>query len=286
MMNRRRWSIFIGLVLGTATAVLLLAGSAHARPSNETREEFHQAYTLSANGRVELSNVNGSVNITGGEGTEVKVDAVKHARSAGALSECRIVVDARPDFIRIETKYPEHEGHYGNAASVDFTVRVPRGARLDKISVVNGELEIAGISGEVDGSSVNGSVRVNNVSGHIDLSSVNGSVEVEATAEDKDVRLHSVNGRVSLTLPSDTQSDISAKTVNGSIHNDFGLAVDKGRYVGSHLKGKLGSGGAHVELDTVNGSIDLHHANDGKPLSKPSGQPAHDEDSDEGQEPI
>jgi DUF4097 and DUF4098 domain-containing protein YvlB len=267
-MNRRN-STIVGAILGIVSA-LLLAGIAHAQPADEAREEFHQTYSLSANGRVELSNVNGDVNISAWDTNQVKVDAVKHARSADRLNECKIVVDAQPDSIRIETKYPESWfGSHDNSATVDYTIKVPRGARLDKVSAVNGNMVITEVAGGVHGSAVNGSVKATEIGGPIDLSSVNSTVQATvATAASKDIRLHSVNGRVSLTVPSDTQAEVNAKTVNGSIENDFGLGVDKGRYVGSTMKGQLGSGVTRIDLKTVNGPIELHHANDGKPVSK------------------
>ena len=82
-----------------------------------------------------------------------------------------------------------------------------------------------------------------------------------------DVNLKSVNGSVIVTLPSDTDAELRAKTVSGSISNDFGLPVDDGRYVGHSLAGRLGSGAAHIELKNVNGSISVQRASDGKPLS-------------------
>jgi Putative adhesin len=271
-MNRRRASVILGTVMGGIAALLLLAGMVHARSSDE-REEFHQSYSLSASGRVEVANVNGDVTISAGDGNEVKVDAVKRGSDARELSDCKIVVDSHPDWIRIETKYPEHSH---NNASVDYTIRIPRSARLGKANLVNGNLTIEGITGGIDGSAVNGNVRAREVSAPVELSSVNSNVEVEANSTDHGIHLHSVNGRVQLTLPSDSQAEITASTVSGSIRNDFGLAVDKGQYVGSKMKGRLGAGMERVELNTVNGAIELRHANDGRPLSKPTSESASD----------
>src|SRR5947209_5220340 len=46
---------------------------------DELREEFHQTYPLTANGRVSLENINGGVHIAVWDQNEVKVDAVKRA---------------------------------------------------------------------------------------------------------------------------------------------------------------------------------------------------------------
>jgi DUF4097 and DUF4098 domain-containing protein YvlB len=257
-------------ILGILCLTALLLGAAQAQPSDQAREEFHQKYALSATGRVEVANVNGFIHVIAADVNEVKVDAVKQASSPERLKECQIVVDAKPDSIRIETKYPESWfGHSGSNASVDYTITVPRQAQLAKLNAVNGTLTVDGAAGSIHGSAVNGSVKASDVRGRVDLSSVNGSVEVAVTANGKEIRLHSVNGRISLTMPSDNQAEVQASTVNGSIRNDYGLSVDKSRFgPGSKMKGRLGDGSALVKLDTVNGNIELHHATDGKPLSK------------------
>ena len=43
--------------------------------------------------------------------------------------------------------------------------------------------------------------------------------------------------------------------LNGSMKNDFGLQIKKGKYVGNSMFGKIGSGGARVKLDNVSGAI-------------------------------
>ncbi len=269
-MQRRNSNAIIGWVLGTFAALLLFALTAHASPE-QLREEFHQSYPLTANGRFELSNINGNVQIAAWDRNEVKVDAVKTARSKERLDECRIEVDAQPDSVRVATKYPERQwGRHSdedNPATVDYTISVPRSARLDSIKLVNGSLKIDGVSGDVRASSVNGNVSASGLSGRVDVSSVNGAADATMLSLANDLNVHSVNGRVTVTIPSDAKADVHASTVNGHIGNDFGLNVDRGRYVGSSMNGRLGSGGPHIDLKTVNGSITLRHAADGKPIS-------------------
>jgi len=54
----------LGILVGTLCAILL-AGRASA--SEPLTQEFHQTYTLNADGRVSLENINGAVTITGWE---------------------------------------------------------------------------------------------------------------------------------------------------------------------------------------------------------------------------
>ncbi len=70
--------------------------------------------------------------------------------------------------------------------------------------------------------------------------------------------MEAVNGRLDLYLASSLGADVRADTVNGSLKNDFGIEVRKGKYVGSDFQGSVGGGGAKVALETVNGSIYVH----------------------------
>jgi len=239
------------------TTSLLAAGLVCA--AEPLREEFHQTYPLAAAGRVSLANVNGSVRVSTWDKNEVKVDAVKTARSQEALKEAEIVVEARPDAVEIRTKYTEHPRRDDEAANVDYTLTVPRGARLDSIKTVNGAVEIDGVVGEVRVASVNGAVRGLRLAGEVALSTVNGRVEAEfERLEGKRVSLKSVNGTVIVRVPQGAGMQLSAATVHGNIESDFDLPVRKiGFGPGRSLKTVIAQGGVELSLRTVNGGIRL-----------------------------
>lgn len=244
-----------------ATALMILAAApAFASPY---REEFHKTYPADPNVYLSLSNINGDVQITAWDRNEVQLDAVKTARSEEKLKEAEIRVDALPSRIHIETRYPEHRNNY-DPANVQYELHVPRNARLDKIDLINGKLNIEAVKGEVRASSVNGSVTARGLTGDVDLSTVNGSVSSELIdlSNAHRVKLSSVNGHVEIAMPKDANAHLSANTVSGSISSDFQLPVHKG-FVGSDLDTTLGSGATRVELSSVNGGIKIHGGNAG-----------------------
>jgi DUF4097 and DUF4098 domain-containing protein YvlB len=273
-MNRDRHSASRwGAVLGASCALVVFAVSAHASDhSGSMTEEFHHTYTLPANGRVELDNINGDVHITSWDRNEVKVDAVKYANSKDRLDEAKIEIDAKDNSVSIRTRYPDHNqtfnwGSHNNPAGIEYTLTVPRAARLDEIKLINGELDINGVSGEVHASCINGRLEAHNLAGRSDLSTINGRLEAHFDQLPARVELNSVNGSLALTIPSDSKAEIEASTVSGSIANDFGLHVNRHQYVGHDLRGSLGGGGTQIKLDNVNGKIEIHHAQDGRALS-------------------
>ncbi len=288
-MNRNRPAAWLGATLGTICALCVLALAARASDhEGKLTEEFHKTYELTSDGRIELNNINGAVHISSWDRNEVKVDAVKYADTKERLDEARIEIDANKNSISIQTKYPNHDhnwnwGSHNNPASVEYTLTVPRAARLDEIKLINGGLDVTGMSGEVHASCINGRLEAHNLSGRAELSTINGHLEArfDQLAGSR-VELNSVNGSVDLTIPSDSKAELEASTVSGNINNDFGLHVNNHRFVGHDLRGELGNGGTHIKLANVNGRIEIHHAQDGRALSpvKDTNHGDKDEDDD------
>lgn len=287
-MNHRPSATRLGAALGTACAVLALALGAHAADHHGAfTEEFHQTYALMPDGRIELDNINGAVHISSWDRNEVKVDAVKYADNKDRLDEAKIEIDASKDLISIQTKYRDHDlsfnwGSHNNPAGVEYTLTVPRTAHLDEIKLINGALDVTGISGEVTASCINGRLEAHDLSGRAHLSTINGRLEANFNQlGGHTLELSSVNGSVELTIPSDSMAEVEASTVSGGIENDFGLHVNHHRFVGHDLRGELGSGGTRIKLEDVNGRIALHHAQDGRALSPVKDLSHRDSDDDD-----
>ena len=276
-MSKKRFilGLFVLAALALTGTDSSRAQSQQSRP--ELTEEFHQTYPLAAGGRVSLQNINGAVKVVAWERNEVKVDAVKRAYTPERLREAQIKVDASGSRIRIETEYPESNLRWSsrdgerheNPASVEYTLTVPRGAAIDEINLINGGLTLEGLAGSVQASSVNGRVTATGLSGPVQLSVVNGRLEatLDRLSNSGRVTLSSVNGPLVVTIPSDSNAVVHADTVHGRISNDFNLPVREGEYVGRELAGRLGSGGASVKLNNVNGAIQIHRAKDGRQQS-------------------
>src|SRR5579885_2226291 len=278
MNSNRRLATWSGVILGTLTALLLNSALARAggRDFDDddapvVTEEFHHTYPLAANGRISLENINGPVHITAWNQNQVKVDAIKRSHDEQRLKEAQIRVDASQDAISLRTEYPEHDnwndGDRHNPASVEYTLMVPRNARLDGIKLINGALDVTAVSGEVRASCINGKLVAKGLKGRADLTTVNGKLDATFDNTAQPLELSSVNGSVDLTLPSDAKARIEATTVHGGIENDFGLHSNDHRFIGHDLQGELGGGGTEIRLRNVNGRIEIHHAADGKALS-------------------
>lgn len=239
---------------------LLASGSLIASVTEE--ETF--SYTLNDGGSFSICNVNGSINLTGGSGNTVEIVATKKADNQKDLDKIEIEISASADEIVVETELGDSDKWYSrgsNSGSVQYEIIVPAGTMLDSVETVNGGVAIGGVSGNVVAESVNGGLELRDLAGDARLSTVNGSVDAEFVRLEgqQRVKAETVNGRVTVRLPENADVKISADTLNGGINGrDFGLETEKG-FVGSDLNGKIGSGTARLNIDTVNGSIKIQN---------------------------
>ena len=238
-------------------------------------EKFEQSYPITANGRVSVSNVNGSIEVIAWERNEVRLEATKIADSRESLADVELKIDSRADSFSVETDYKDwnwkgnEDKNRNRRIEVHFKLSVPRTAMLNEIETVNGSVNAANFVNFTKISAVNGNVTAGNLRGTANLSTVNGTVsaDFDRLEQGTKINLSTVNGRINLTLPSDANATVKADSLNGNITNGFGLPVRKGEYVGRDLHGRLGSGGVQIKLDSVNGPLSINKKEDGRPTS-------------------
>lgn len=274
--------VFAGLVLSSQgnSATNAEPGTVCESPSTyaavaaqDETEKFEQSYPLNANGRVNVSNVNGSVTVEAWDRNEVRLEYTKIADSKERLADVEIRIESRADYFSVETDYgnwrKSGDRWRSGKLNVEFKLMVPRGATLNEIETVNGSVAVSNFTNFTKVSAVNGSVKATNLRGTARLSTVNGEVDADFDRLESGSRisLDTVNGKVRLTIPSDSNATLRADSLNGNIVNDFGLPVRKGKYIGRDLYGKIGSGEVQIKLDSVNGGLTVNRKNDGKSLS-------------------
>ncbi len=239
---------------------------AMAHHGQSASADWRKTWDLPPDGRVEIRNVNGKIDVQTSAGGAVEVVAHKTA-SAGsvgaaqeALGRIEIAEEASAGGIRLETKMPKNTG--GGLFSrvsqqVNYVVKLPAGAEV-VMRTVNGGITLEGLSGRVEAQTTNGAVKARNISGPISAATTNGGVEVdlERLAEGG-VTLSCTNGGIRLRLPSDAKATLSARVTNGGVSMD-GLTLDKsGDNNRRRLEGRLNGGGAPVRIEGTNGGISI-----------------------------
>lgn len=250
------------LLAGSAACDLMTAGM-----RAEATTEWHKSYQLAANGRVEIDNTNGKIEVEPATGNTLDIVAVKKAHGAddsaakAALNQITIAEDVSPSLVKIETKLPSTTGGFhmfgGGNLQVEYHVKVPAGAELH-VSNTNGGIDITGVQGAVVAETTNGGIDARGVSGPIKAETTNGGVDVDlARLADAGVTLGCTNGAVSLRLPKDSKATISARVTNGGI--DTGdLSIDASPdNTRRRFDGRLNGGGPKIQLETTNGAVSI-----------------------------
>jgi DUF4097 and DUF4098 domain-containing protein YvlB len=243
-------------------AALVLAAAVTQTALAKESETLNQAYDTGAHPRLSLANVNGGVTIDAWDKNKVEVTALKTARNQEDLDDMRVSFEKNDDHIsiRVEYKRDHHDWDHNESGGVDFTLHVPRGTEIDRVELVNGDVKITGVEGDVEASSVNGEVEGQKLGGDVALSTVNGEVSLVANSGVTSIRMNSVNGGINLYLPKKFDARIEAGTIHGDITAIDGVDVDATRFTGSSMKGVIGKGTMKVDLNTVNGSIQIRRA--------------------------
>jgi DUF4097 and DUF4098 domain-containing protein YvlB len=238
--------------------------------TGKATDTWSRTYKVAENGRFELINVNGRITAEPTDGAEIVVEGKRTAkgRSDEAAKELLAKVEIREEVsdssVRVETRVPRTSGFGGH--SIEWTVKVPKGVVLD-LRTTNGGVRLNDLSNEIHAKTTNGGVNGQNiVPSLIEASAVNGGVEftlrspLDATDS---IELETVNGGVTLNLPSESKATIAARCVNGGVHiEDLDITKDESGASNDYerkrrLNGTMNGGGAKVNLSTTNGGIHL-----------------------------
>lgn len=263
MPRHARQAILVLPLLVVATAATTACDIAMADLRQKETAEWRKTYELKPGGRLEISNVNGKIEVEPAAGESVEVVAEKSVRAASveaakdALNRIEIQESVSPDNVRIETKVQRGTGSLfgGMHQEVHYKVKVPPALEV-RVTTVNGGIELSGLKGRITAEATNGGVRARDVSGAIDASTTNGGVEVElARVTESGAKLGCTNGGIKLTLPSDAKATISARVTNGGI-NTSGVNIETtGENSRRRLEGRMNGGGPRIDIEGTNGGI-------------------------------
>jgi hypothetical protein len=257
-------------IIAACAAIAVFTPIAGAQESARD-DSFKYTGAIEAGRTVFVRNLNGGVRVESGTGAEVEVRAEKRWRkgdpkdvkitaektSGGDLLVCAIWENQRTRCDESGYRSQGTGSWRNNDVSVEFTIRLPKGVKVDASSV-NGGLDIAGATAAVKARTVNGGIQASSTSGPVNAKTVNGGITVKAgTIGDGPAEYETVNGSITLELPESTNADITMRTVNGSITSeDFPITV-QGRFDRQRISGKIGKGGPEISVSAVNGSIRL-----------------------------
>ena len=243
--------------------------AALALPAAAAQDDFHWQGKVAAGKTVEIKGVNGGITATGSSGGEVEVVAVKKGHKSDP-AQVKIDVVEHAGGVTICAVYPTDgapnqcvpgKGGRMNGEEQRRQRRVP-GEGAGRACASSAGPSTAGsrrtgITADAEAETVNGGVELD-AAGTARATTVNGGITARLRARrlGRHAQLKTVNGGIESPCPRGLNADVKAATVNGDIETDFPLTVT-GKIGRRRIEGTIGSGGRLLELETVNGSIEL-----------------------------
>ena len=230
---------------------------------------------------VMVDNVNGSIEVAGSDGNEVRVEVSKRIqaetpeRLEAARREVKLDMEQSGDTVKLYVDGPfrcqcgdrslrsQHEGY---SVVYDFKVTAPRSARVDLYTVNHGHIIVRGIAGDFNISNVNGGVEMTDIGGSGHARTVNGPVKVAFSRNPAAASVfETVNGAVDVTFRRGLAADVRVDTLHGGVFTDFEVGAlpqaqperRDGHYIfhGRTSGVRIGGGGVELKMKTINGDI-------------------------------
>jgi DUF4097 and DUF4098 domain-containing protein YvlB len=226
-----------------AASVALAAGAACA-------SDFHEQVAADPRGEVDVSNISGSIVISGWDKPEVAVSA----DLSGDSQRVRVMTGGGHTRVCVtngDSNGCNSTGWHGRTGSVDLQIQVPRQSQLD-VAAVSADVTSRGVSGTQRLHSVSGDIHAELGSGDDEVNTVSGSVTLQGSGQDGRLHVATVSGDLKAT---NVAGELEARTVNGTLTAELAparLARLNTTSGDIQLSARLTSDGT-VESETVSG---------------------------------
>jgi hypothetical protein len=225
---------------------LLAAGAASAARA----APFEQTVAADPHGEVDVSNVAGSIDISGWDRPEVSVSA-----DLGSSSQ-KVEVTNERGHITVRVEGPHGGGLFGGvfgSSEARLRISVPRTSELD-VSAVSADITSKGMLGAQQLHSVSGDIQADVSGADNDIKTVSGDIRLRGNAHPGHFRINSVSGDLNLE---NAAGDLDATSISGELTAQLAPANTVHLHTTSgdiELTGRLSSG-ATVEAQTVSGEV-------------------------------
>lgn len=225
------------------TALALLVLTFVASPAAAQRKETEtvdRTVAFSRGGTLKLKNFSGDVRITGTEGTDVVVHAVRTA-TRERLDNIKLDIEVDGSTVSIEAnrRSPNWDGRNDNVVETEFEIQVPS-ATLLNLYAFSGDLVVRGTTADVEAQTF---------SGNIDL-------DLSAAPQSPDVKAETFSGDITTRVTAASNGRLEFNSFSGDLRSDLPLQLH--RKSRRDVSADLGSGGgAKLDFKTFSGDLKL-----------------------------
>lgn len=237
-------------------ALLLTFTLASPAAAQRETEAVDRTLTVEPGSTVRLKTFSGRVHISGTDGNQVVIHAVRRA-TRDRLQNIALDIQQSGTVISIDANHQRIRLRNDNVVETDFEIRVPRQTRLD-VKSFSAPVIIDDVSGPHTIGGFSGDIRLTGVAGATHVKSFSGNVEVRAAAwkDGDEVEINTYSGDVTLALPETARGDLSFNSFSG--HFNSSLPVTLSSSARRNFRGQLNGGGATgFRLKTFSGSVTI-----------------------------
>jgi DUF4097 and DUF4098 domain-containing protein YvlB len=202
-----------------------------------------------ANGRVEISNISGSVDVTAWARNEVEVTG-----ELGKGTE-RLEFTRSGNVVRVKVIVPKHSSRVDSS---ELVVKVPAGSSL-AVNTVSADLDARGVRGSQRLQSVSGNIRTEAAAEDVECKTVSGDVNIAGSGKRALLTVTTVSGDAAV---SGAAGEVNGNTVSG----DFTIAMSEvSRSRLRSTSGNLGLNGrlvadTRLDVESISGDVRLEFA--------------------------
>src|SRR5262245_6336545 len=230
------------------------------------REEIRRSYTLKSGADVVVSGISGRVDVETADIDHAEVLIVRSAKKPEDLQFRKIRIVHDPGELRI--------GMEGDRKSLFSAFgSIPEGRQRVMLKLprkvafitdgVNGDLTVGEIEGGLDVRGVNGRVNIGQATGGATFRRVNGKIDatIAKLTTGGGIDLNGVNGNTTLRFIGEVNADVDARGHNGRVDSDLpNLQENKDEKRHGRYNARIGTGGPHIGIRSVNGNVFLTKA--------------------------
>lgn len=243
-----------------AAAILFLALPLGAANKVWVDGPVTKSYPLDIAGTFWINNPDGTIEITGVDGSKATITAVttiialdRESRDE-ARENTKVNFDCKnPHQCVVTTVVPQVRSQRWSS-SVKYTVKVPKTVHVRALATSAESIRVANIMGNVTVKAFTGAITLDNVTGASIVESVNGRVVYNfASKPVSHAQINVINANIEVHLPPDSNFDWIADTLRGDLWTTLPL---RGRWEGRVFRGSVNApGGPRLITETMLGRV-------------------------------
>lgn len=231
--------------------VLTLAGNYALAYRHENA--IKRTFTLNSGGTVRVKTIRGDINVSTHSGNEVKLEAIVFGENNADVDKMKIEFETAADSITIYTPADMNTVN----VDIDYILKIPANVNTVQLSTLSGEIKVKGTYKHLISTSYNGDIDVEGGFSLCELNSANGEIQVwQDQSLSGDITTKSTNGSIKIKIGEESNFTVTGHTVTGDIHSEFNTGIT-GDMSGTQIKGTIKDGTYKINLETVNGDIQL-----------------------------